>query len=165
MGAVLNGSHNIYHNNFIATHTKALQAIYPTIQKLIGEDCFENLSERYISLYLSHSYKLQDYGQYFSEFLKNFDPLQSLPYLPDMARFEWGIHEMYYEKESIPAQTRCVSSVYPILSIWELCRDEKSDKKLDLSIGGESVLISRKAHNIIFKKLNKSEEVFLSWLI
>jgi len=165
MGAILDGTHKIYHNNFIATHHKALQVIYPIIQKIIGEECFENLAEVYIPEYVSESYKLQDYGKNFSEFLKNFVPLQSLPYLSDMARFEWAIHEIYYEKESMPPETRFIESAYPVLSIWELCREEESTKKLDIAIGGERVLILRKAREIIFKKLDKTAEMFLSWLI
>ena len=165
MGAILDGSHKIYRNNFIATHLKALQVIYPVIQKIIGEECFENLAEIYIQEDVAESYKLQDYGKNFSEFLKNFAPLQSLPYLSDMAFFEWAIHEIYYEKESIPPETRFIDSVYPVLSMWELSQEEASTKKLDLSIGGERVLIFRKDREIIFKKVDKTAEMFLSWLI
>jgi hypothetical protein len=159
MGAILDSSHKIYHNNFIATHFKALQIVYPSIQKLIGEECFENIAEVYISKNISDSYGLQEYGKDFSGFLKNFDPLKTLPYLSDIARLEWAIHEIYYQTET---ETRFVSSDYPILSIWELCREQNSEKTLDLSIGGENILISKKSQDIIFKKLNKTEEMFLS---
>jgi hypothetical protein len=111
---------------------------------------------------ISDSYGLQEYGKDFSGFLKNFDPLKTLPYLSDIARLEWAIHEIYYQTET---ETRFVSSDYPILSIWELCREQNSEKTLDLSIGGENILISKKSQDIIFKKLNKTEEMFLSLLI
>ena len=157
MGAILNNSHKIYHNNFMATHTKALREIYPAVYTLIGQDCFENIAAVYIPQNLSNSYKLQDYGRKFSDFLKDFVPLASLPYLSDVAHLEWAIHEIFYEKDDMLSATRFVSSAYPVLSIWELCRDKNTERTLDLSIGGEAVMLQRKNREIVFIHIGENK--------
>ncbi len=156
MRVILTGAHEIYHNNFITTHTKALREIYPAIYTLIGEDCFENTAAVYIPEHLSTSYKLQDYGQVFPEFLENFTPLKTIPYLADVARLEWAIHELFYAKEDALSCMRIVSSRYPVLSIWELCRDPNTEKTIDLSVGTETILIQRKNREMIFIRLEET---------
>ncbi|HEV2613614.1 MAG TPA: DNA-binding domain-containing protein [Gammaproteobacteria bacterium] len=157
VGAILNGSHKIYHNNFLVSHTKALREIYPAVYRLIGQECFENTAAVYIPQHLSESYKLQDYGKLFPDFLQKFLPLQSLPYLSDVARLEWAIHEIFYEKDDMLSATRFINSVYPVLSIWELCREEESEKTLDLSKGGENILLRRKNREIVFIHIGESQ--------
>jgi hypothetical protein len=150
MRVILEDAHQIYHNNFISTHTKALRQVYPVVEKLIGQDCFEHLTAVYIPQHLSGSYKLQDYGKIFPDFLEQFEPLKDIIYLADVARLEWAIHELFYAKEDALSTVRIVSSRYPVLSIWELCNDKDDEKKLDLSIGPETILIQRKNREMIF---------------
>jgi len=150
MRVILDGAHKVYHNNFMSTHTKALREIYPAICKLLGDACFENTATVYVPQHLSVSYKLQDYGKIFPDFLELFEPLKNIIYLADVARLEWAIHELFYTKEDALSTVRMISSRYPILSIWELCNDKDADKTLDLSIGPETILIQRKNREMIF---------------
>lgn len=155
MRALLTGTHEVYHHNFMATHTKALREIYPMISKIIGEACFENAAAIYIPQHLSVSYKLQDYGQLFPDFLADFAPLHSLMYLSDVAHLEWAIHELFYAKEDPLSTLRIVSSAYPILSIWELCKHDDKTKTVDLSQGPETILIQRKNREMIFTRVEE----------
>ena len=49
----------IYRNNIVFTFTKQLKNIYPTIQKLIGDICFEGVAREYMP------YDKQPQGFYF----------------------------------------------------------------------------------------------------
>lgn len=95
---------NVYHNNITQALRKALFLIYPLTWRLIGEECANGAAYAFIreGISLPTIGNLDDWGDGFPTFLEQFPPTQSLPYLPDFARFEWLKHVAYGAKDATP---------------------------------------------------------------
>lgn len=106
----------IYKNSILGAQQNALKAIYPVCVKLVGEDFFIYMANHYIAKHASCSPDLNDYGKYFSEFIKTFSPANDLPYLPDVATLEWAW-------DKIDRMSTQFSSPYPVHHIWETNQD------------------------------------------
>jgi hypothetical protein len=81
----------IYRNTFRSTLTEALRLAYPAVDRLVGRDFFDRAAERFIHATPPSSAYLNEYGDGFADFLAGFEPAGALPYLPDVARFEWAL--------------------------------------------------------------------------
>ncbi|WP_201340061.1 DNA-binding domain-containing protein [Isorropodon fossajaponicum symbiont] len=85
----------IYRNHYTLSLIDALKASYSCVLRLVGEDFFKLLAKNYISVYPLSAGFLQNYGQFFAQFLKGFKPCKPYPYLIDIAYFE-RYHEQCY---------------------------------------------------------------------
>lgn len=83
---------HIYQNNVLTHLIQTLQNTYPLIEKLVGEDFFRICAKEYIKQYPSRSGNLNEYGEYFSDFLVKYEPVKELVYLTEVANFEWTCH-------------------------------------------------------------------------
>lgn len=156
----------IYRNNVFTAFTDALRAVYPVVERLVGDGFFLYATNQYIKEYPSTDGNLHDYGQSFPAFLEAFPPAQSLGYLPDTARLEWYCHEVYHELEGSPLDLQALSrvasnlygslrfeinpacrllqSAYPILDIWRVNQDGyEGDQRVDINSGGTNLLVTR----------------------
>ncbi len=81
----------IYRNTFRSTLIEALRITYPAVDRLVGRDFFDVAAEQFIHAHPPSSAYLNEYGGGFADFLASFQPASTLPYLPDVARFEWAL--------------------------------------------------------------------------
>lgn len=175
----------IYRNNINNNLLQVLTDTYPLIAKLLGEDFFRLTSKKYLALYPSCSGNLHDYGEYFSDFLAEYQPLKDLIYLVEVAQFEWICHRISFSAthaaldiETLQSLTEdqysqlhfalhpasCVKKFhYPITRIIELCHDE-IDGTIDIHEGGVRLLIIRRELTISFLPLSIAEFTFLNAL-
>jgi hypothetical protein len=79
----------IYRNTFVGTLIQALRNTYPAVERLVGAEFFEGAATLFVGKHPPLSAYLNDYGAAFGDFLADFAPAASLPYLPDVARLEW----------------------------------------------------------------------------
>lgn len=93
----------IYRGNLIAGWNKALSTAYPVIRQLVGDEFFGGLARFYGKAHPSRDADLNRFGEQFAAFLAGFEPAAGFPYLPDMARLEWSLHQAYYAPDT-PAQ-------------------------------------------------------------
>jgi hypothetical protein len=134
---------SIYKGSIVGALTKSLRDIYGVCKKLVGEDFFHGLAYTYIETTPSQSPDLGEYGEGFASFIESFPPVKHLPYLADICRLCWAWHQAYrheshapfdieafakltdVEQENVvlclPQSAQCLSSCYPIDSIWEMC--------------------------------------------
>jgi len=93
----------IYQNNYQGTLINALEQCYKVCRQLIGNDAFRQQAVRYIALSPSTNQDINQYGSRFSAHLMaltNNDPrYAALPYLPDMAKYEYLYQSIYYAPE------------------------------------------------------------------
>ena len=96
----------LYRGNLTSTWSKALAAAYPVIAQLVGEEFFAALAREYGRAHPSASGDLNRFGADFETFLRGFEHVRDLPYLPDMARLEWQLHRIHYapHAEALQAQ-------------------------------------------------------------
>lgn len=175
----------IYRNNIQTNLIKALQHTYPLITKLLGEDFFHLTAKEYIKRYPSRSSNLNDYGEYFQDFLDEYPPVKNLTYLHEVALFEWTCHLIYSaadaplfeikKLESISPEnhdrlrftlhpaSQLIKFYYPILRIIELCHDEVDDN-IDLQEGGVHLLIIRRETEISLVPCEVADFAFLTAL-
>jgi hypothetical protein len=177
----------VYRNNVFASLTSALRAIYPVVERLVGDGFFQYAADRYIRLHPSTSGNLHDFGGAFAEFLAAFPSAVGLPYLPDVARLEWAYHQVFHAAEHAPLDlsllrsispghypaikfrlhpaSRLLASEYPVLRIWQVNQaDYEGDGTVDLSEGGDQILVIRRDLRVELQPLGKGEYTLLTAL-
>lgn len=176
---------SIYRNNIHATFLQCLHEIYPLIVKLVGADYFPLLANDYIAQYPSRSSNLHDYGEYFSDFIAQYQPLKNLIYLSEVAAFEWQCHILNFAAsaegtslsllESFPPEmypslrvnlhpaARLMKCYYPILKIIDLCQGTIT-QEINLDEGGIYLLLYRREFDIQLIPLSEPDYVFLQSL-
>ncbi|MGF1911227.1 DNA-binding domain-containing protein [Vibrio kasasachensis] len=82
----------IYRNNFIISLSEVLQATYPMVQALLGEECFAQVARHHVLNQPLTRGDVTHYGEHFDHSLKQFDAvMQAAPYIAEVARFEWSL--------------------------------------------------------------------------
>lgn len=131
----------IYRNNTLISLTEALKTTFPVTVEIVHERFFRYLAASFIRAHPPKEPQLSAYGAQLPSFIASFEPCNSLPYLPDVARLEWLANEAIHAVEQAPLgaaslasldpQTlmsrrvtlqpslRLLASRYPILAIWQ----------------------------------------------
>lgn len=175
---------SVYRNNFRTSLRSALAAGYPVIRKLVGPDFFDFMADQYVQHHPLRCSVLQDFGQNLPEFLREFEPISTLPYAADVARLERAYDDVSRKSPIVaaPALFSClesaasaaefrfdlapachvVTSVYPIFSIWRANQGENpGDKTVALEEGSQSVLVVRPVRDVELWRLSSTETVFI----
>lgn len=182
---LLSGNMSIYRNNMISSLVQTLFSTYKMIVKIVGEDFFRQMAKEYIDSYPSASGNLHDYGEYLGDFVAEYPPAFNLPYLSEVALFEWTCHVLQDASDSQPLDIKNLESLspdkfqelrfslhpasrliqfqYPILRIMDLCKGEVEDE-INLDEGGVNLLLIRRELEIILVPLSLADYTFLSAL-
>lgn len=175
----------IHYNNVISSIRETLKEIYPMIIKLVGEPFFNLTVKEYMKRYPSRSSNLHEYGEFYNDFLSEYQPLKNLIYLSEVAKFEWACHTLFFAPEhagfdinalkQVPSDqyeqliftlhpaSKLIKFHYPILRIIDLCTNE-TNEPININDGGINLLIIRRDLDISLVALNYSEFTFLSAL-
>lgn len=78
----------VYRNTVMKGCIDALQANFPAVARLVGEEWFRDAAAVYVRQTLPTDPTLLRYGSDFADFLANFEPAAELPYLSDVARLD-----------------------------------------------------------------------------
>ncbi|ROV61377.1 DUF2063 domain-containing protein [Vibrio ponticus] len=82
----------IYRNNFVMSLSEVLEATYPMVKALLGEECFAQIARHHVLNYPLTSGDVTHYGEHFDQSLNTFPTvIQAAPYIGDVALFEWGL--------------------------------------------------------------------------
>lgn len=131
---------SVYRNNVASSLTRALEAAFPTVLKLVGDEFFAALAVVFLRAHPPRSRMLMLYGDEMPGFLASFPPVAQLGYLPDVARLDQAMRESYHAADSAPLaeaefqrlladdiaglrltlapSLRLVRSRWPVVSIW-----------------------------------------------
>ena len=86
----------VYRNNVVSSLIDALATTFPVVQELVGVAFFRAMAAEFVRHAPPRQRVLAHYGQALPEFIEQFEPARSLPYLADMARLEmarvWAYH-------------------------------------------------------------------------
>lgn len=183
----VSSSLDIYKNNIKLNLTDNLLEIYKNTDKLTGRDFFTAMAKCYIKQSQSSFISINEYGRDFADFIHNYEPTRVLPYLSDVAKFEWALHwakncnsPIEYVNSSELAQTSAdniifskqknstlVSSKYKAEAIIKWCNNNgKATFSSDITeeIPEKYLYVWRCHDNVAIDSLSKSEYVFLSLL-
>ncbi len=92
----------VYRNNVMVSLVNALADIFPTTQRLVGEDFFRAMARVYAGSHPPASPLLFDYGQGFAGFIEGFEPARDLTFLPDVARLERLWLDIFHAGDAAP---------------------------------------------------------------
>lgn len=174
----------VYRNNVRSTLIDVLQATYPQITKLVGEEFFETAARRYIARFPSRTGNVADYGGDMAEFLAEMPEASHLRYLPDIARIEWGCQVAYHAMDADSVTVDALSEIapddhpevvftlhpsiclvqsrHPVFDIWQfvLADGESQDAPPDLDAPGQNVMVLRQNGEVNVLLLSESEFAF-----
>jgi hypothetical protein len=136
----------VYRNNVHVGLVEALAKRYPVVARLVGDDFFRGMARVYVGARKPASPLLIHYGADFPDFIADFGPAASIPYLADVARLESAWLEAYHAADAGPLDiatlvalpperlpglrlrahpaTRLVISRFPVGSIWSAHRSD-----------------------------------------
>lgn len=144
---------NVYRNNSAVAIAEALQASFPVVSQLVGDEFFSGMASIYMQTDLPKTPVMMLYGRNFPEFIAAFEPAQSIPYLADMATLEWYWTQAYNAADEHPVGLEKLAEIpqeemseihltlhpsfypikseWPILSIWSAHNEENTSEILE----------------------------------
>lgn len=173
----------VYRHNVFISLTAALAAVYPVVQRLVGEGFFKYAADAFIRAHPPASGNLHDFGADLAEFLAAFPACAGHAYLPDVARLEWAYHAVFHAaaprfdvaalagvsperypelRFGLSPAARLIASEYPLLALWRAHQSEAADTPIDLDAGGDRLLVFRRELEVEFKRLSVGEYALLS---
>lgn len=165
---------NVYRNNVFASLIDVLGGRFPVVGRLVGQDFFRAMARVYVEQDPPRSPVLLRYGAGFPDFVASFAPVNSVPYLADVARLEWAWAIAYHAPDTEPLSLaglasvgddaevtglrlhpslQLVGSLYPVVSIWELNAGEDNPASTGLLPEGEDALVLRPYLEVQVRKL------------
>jgi hypothetical protein len=156
----------VYRNTVLKGCIDALQANYPAVTRLVGEEWLRGAASIYARANPPSRPTLLDYGEGFARFLATFPPATDLPYLPGVARLDRFWTEAHVARDEAPAdparfaglapaQLRSVVlrphaaarwawfDSAPIFTIWQRNRAAGAVDASEIAWHGEGALIVR----------------------
>lgn len=173
----------VYRNNHFESLIDALGAVYPVVRALVGEAFFRRVARRFVQRRPPREPNLQRFGATLPALLARLSAARSLPYLADVARLEWAVHEVYHEADAqpldaarlaaVPADhqprlrlklqpaSRFVASHFPVHRIWQTNQPGASAEAVALDEGGVRLLVARREGEVEMRLLGAAEDRWL----
>ena len=171
----------IYRNHFVATLTAALESTFPVVRRLVDGRFFAYAAHEYLRQHPPQSRCLAEYGAGLADFLSGFEPCKDLPYLADVARFEWALNTAATVQEEAPLEIEALAAIplegaslfkislqpsvsyfasgWPIDAIW-LANQQKEVRTVDLASGGTTVEMRRADQGFSWQRLDPGTFAF-----
>jgi hypothetical protein len=171
----------IYRHHAFATLGDALQGTFPVVCRLVDKRFFAYAAHEYLREHPPHSRCLVEYGTDFADFLADFRPCKNLPYLPDVARFEWALNIAATVREATPLQAETLAAIpageaayialrlqpslsyfaspWPIDAIWQVNQQDEVPP-IDLTSGDTSLEIRRVGDAVAWRRLDSGTFAF-----
>ncbi|MDH3978912.1 MAG: DNA-binding domain-containing protein [Gammaproteobacteria bacterium] len=175
----------VYRNNITSTRVRALQAIYPVCETILGSDCFRVLAREFAWQAADACADLNVYGGQLAEYLgaQQRSNFSLLPYLKELARLEWNWHTAYYAADTAPFAYQSFSSAaahperlrftladglalletkYPVREIWQRHRARENPDSIPALEACEYLCIHRPDYGPQVTSLGKTTYVLLT---
>ncbi len=156
----------VYRNTVMKGCIDALQANYPTVERLVGEEWLRAAAGVFARRQLPSQPSLVLYGEEFPSFLAAFEPAREIPYLADVARVDrlWTEAHVAADAPELDAATLAAlppsamssfglrlhpaarwtwSDDWPIHALWSHNRSREADFEAPMEWIGEGVLVTR----------------------
>lgn len=153
----------VHRNNRMAGLIDNLAAAFPSVRHLVGEDFFAAAAGAYIGQDPPRSPVLLLYGEGFGDFLDDFEPARSVPYLGDVARLEWARLSAYHAADAEPLpiarlatfpqdrlaelhftlhpSLRLLASRWPVAALWAATAGDDPARDVDMTMGEEVAVV------------------------
>jgi hypothetical protein len=171
----------IYRNHAFATLDASLQGTFPVVCRLVDKRFFTYAAHEYLREHPPHSRCLVEYGADFADFLAGFEPCKAVPYLADVARFEWALNVAATVRQVAPLQPEALTAIppeqaayvalrlqpslsylaspWPIDAIWQANQKDEVPP-VDLATGGTSLEVRRSVAAVSWQRLDAAAFAF-----
>lgn len=103
----------VYRNTVMKGGIDALQANYPAIARLVGEEWFRAAAAVFVRAHPPRLPMLAEYGTDFAGFLAAFEPARELPYLPAVALLDRAWTESHNAADATAPDARVLAQLAP----------------------------------------------------
>ncbi|WP_375751926.1 DNA-binding domain-containing protein [Vibrio sp. HN007] len=122
----------IYRNNFVIGLSEVLEATYPVIKALVGDECFQALSREHVLTNALSEGDVTHFGERFERTIASIKTVsEPLPYLVDIARLEYALDRSNNEL----AQALPSPMLKPLNEISDVPEDQQDKIVLHLKHG------------------------------
>jgi hypothetical protein len=164
----------VYRNNVAVALIGALEARYPVVRRLVGDDFFRGMAGAFVAAEKPRSPALMLYGDAFPDFVARFPPAGAIPFLADVARLESAWVEAYHAAEAetlgVDALTsiasgvletlrlrphpaaRLLRSAHPAASIWAAAQSADEPRRPEVW-AAEEALVTRPDADVFVRVL------------
>ena len=104
---------DVYRNNVAVSLSDALEAAFPVVRKLVGDQFFRAMAGVYLRKHPPRSPLMMFYGNAMPQFLSRFEPTKSLAYLPDVAKVELAMRHAYHAADATPVDGQALAALDP----------------------------------------------------
>jgi hypothetical protein len=173
----------VYRNTVLKGCIDALQANYPAVARLVGEEWFRAAAVEFARRHPPRDPVLLTYGAGFADFLAAFPPAADLPYLADVARLDRFWTEAHVAADAPPVDPAALTALtpeslaasrfaphpatrwswfdtLPAYTIWSRNRAESGGGG-DFAWRGEGVLVTRPGGAVQWRELGQAGCAFL----
>ena len=172
----------VYRNNRMVSLLEALEAHFLATRKIVGEEFFKAAARRFIAEEPPRSPIMVFYGEAFPNFLVNFEPARSVPYLADVAKLEAARTRAYHAADAKPLtghalaaadpdvlaamrftlhpSLEIVPSSYPVVTIYAMNSGEMELAPI-MDWRGEDALIIRPELQVEVRRISLGARIFL----
>ena len=174
---------SIYAANMSDGLVGILQETFSSVYKLVGDDFFRMMGKSFVESHIPTSSNMNDYGGEFPKFIETYAPASSLPYLSDVARFDWQWNDSYFAADDadldlslfsaltpedyqrmglvFKASVSFMASDFPVDHIWEFCESNGQSGTLDIHSSNVFLMIWRVSNEVNILRLTKAEYLFM----
>ena len=177
----------VYRNTVLKGCIDALQANYPAVRRLVGEEWFRAVAALHVRARPPADARLLLYGLDFPDFLRDFPPAADLPYLRGVARLDRFWTEAHVAADAVALAPAALAGLpldqlgdlvltphpaarwawfedQPIYTLWQRNRGTEAegvDSGDELVWTGEGALLSRPAGAVTWTELDAAGCAFL----
>jgi hypothetical protein len=172
---------NVHRNTARATAVEALRLSFPAVEAIVGAEAFAVAAARFWHAHPPRQAWLAGWGDAFPSYLARLRGARALPYLGDVARFEWALSEAAVAPEATPLDLAALAAVpaerqgelrftpHPSLHLLRLrhpadaiadavlADDEATMAGIDLAGGPVHLLVHRGAGGVAARRLAPAE--------
>ena len=172
-----------HQTGYYARLTEALGETFEGTWFALGDDLFFEVCKTFITSFPSKNYNLSNYGEQFPDFLAKSELTRDIPFLYDLAKFDWLFKEIFHAKQHQTVDTqalidlqnsphshiyfgdtvRLFSSSYSVYNIWQLRKGE-SEKDVDIE-KPQHLLLYKKNYDIYTKEISLFQHRLLTHLM
>lgn len=173
----------VYRNTVMKACIDALQANFPTVARLVGEEWFRAAAALYVAADVPRDGRLLHYGGGFPDFLRGFEPAAELVYLPGVGQLDILWREAHAARNAPAADAAWIArhtpeqiaalaltphpsarwawfDAQPVYSIWERNRRQSAVGE-ELAWRGEGALLARPHDTVNWHEITKAGCAFL----
>ena len=176
----------VYRNGFLKACIEALRAGYPSVARLVGEECFPALARPYVEAHPPRVASLVEYGEEFPRFVEDARDTHRLDYLASFAKLDRAWSEVWFAGDADIPETmappgvfgdagalmdlrgrlspwaRMVPLAYRALQAWDRLRQGGLGQRTEVRHAPQHVLIWRRDSEVLYRALELPEHVFIA---